>query len=508
MSDEKRKEILQSIVNSIERARIEEDQEMLIEAIESIPEDFWKDSNCSITIMDSFFSRISSEFFVYPIEFIPKDFWKDEGLAWAYAVTLSHYYQDGNINYNMSELLPLRLLANKDIAKLFLYANYIETIRDIPNELMGDSEMIREALDGIDFAIEQHESLGSMVCPLDVDEYLRALLDQIPNELASNKDFVLDIISEIRHRYSLSENIGVLLSWIDKSLWSDREFAVSVLSDTDVDAMAYVAEEFFEDEEFVDALKDWFDIYELGCELIESENATRGIALILSAAKEGNEDAQFRIAEMYKMGEGVEKNPAEALKWHRIAAENGSSEAQLYLAEIYRYGKGVEKNLEKSLEWYKLAAEGGNHDAMSTLGFMYYRGDGVEKDYNEAYYWFKKDGFRGLPYLIYADMCFYVDKDYKNAFHLYCASLKQGVEEAGYKIGEMYYYGLGVAQDYNEAFKFLKYYNGEFEEEYFDWAPARVHYMLSEMYQNGWGVQKNTEEAEKLRRAAEKGEDY
>ncbi len=59
-----------------------------------------------------------------------------------------------------------------------------------------------------------------------------------------------------------------------------------------------------------------------------------------------------------------------------------------------------------------------------------------------------------------------------------------------------------------KAFEFLKYYNGEFDEDYFDEAPAKVHYMLSEMYQNGWGVEQNTEEAAKLLRAAEKGQDY
>lgn len=108
----------------------------------------------------------------------------------------------------------------------------------------------------------------------------------------------------------------------------------------------------------------------------------------------------------------------------------------------------------------------------------------------------------------YADMCFYVDKDYRNAFRLYHAALKQGVEEAAYKIGEMYYCGLGVEQDYGKAFEFLKYYNDEFDEECFEEAPAKVHRMLGEMYQNGWGIKKNEEESAKLLRAAEKGKDY
>ena len=229
MLDDKTKEILQNIVDSIEQAAIEDDQEMLLEAIERIPEDFWKDSECSMTIMESFFSRIGSDFFVYPIKFIPESFWEDEDLAWKYVVTLSSYYQDSGIDYNMSELFPLKLLGDKQIAKLFLYANYIETIGDIPKELMEDHEMICEALDGIDFAIEQHEDLGSMVCPLNAGQYLQALLDQIPDESASNKDFVSEIISDVVRRSCICDEIDVLFNWIAPQLKSDKEFVVQCL---------------------------------------------------------------------------------------------------------------------------------------------------------------------------------------------------------------------------------------------------------------------------------------
>ena len=73
---------------------------------------------------------------------------------------------------------------------------------------------------------------------------------------------------------------------------------------------------------------------------------------------------------------------------------------------------------------------------------------------------------------------------------------------AAYKIGEMYYYGLGVEQDYNKAIEFLKQYNGDFDEDFADEAPPIVWRMLGEMYKNGWGVEQNLEEAEKLFKAA------
>ena len=39
-----------------------------------------------------------------------------------------------------------------------------------------------------------------------------------------------------------------------------------------------------------------------------------------------------------------------------------------------------------------------------------------------------------------------------------------------------------------------------------DEAPAKVHYMLAEMYKNGWGVEQGIGLAEKLLKAAENSE--
>jgi TPR repeat protein len=336
------------------------------------------------------------------------------------------------------------------------------------------------------------------------EEYISSLIGYIPDLLKSDKDFILELLG---HTY-FSDAFDLIYDWIDQSIWADREFVISVLTDVDSDAINRAAEELFKDEKFTSALEDLYDIYEWGCELLEG-GKERGITLILYAAEKGNPDAISQMADMYRTGDGVEKNHSDAFKLYTLAAEKGSSDAQLYLAESYHWGNnGLEKNISEALKWYKLSAEGGNHDAMNALGFIYYRGEGVTQDYNEAFYWFKKNGFRDLPYFIYADMCFYVDKDYGNAFRLYNAALKQGVEEAAYKIGEMYFYGLGVERDYKKALEFLKYYNDEFDEDLFDEAPAKVHRMLGEIYQNGWGVKKNEEEAAKLFKAAEKGQDY
>ena len=259
----------------------------------------------------------------------------------------------------------------------------------------------------------------------------------------------------------------------------------------------------FENDDYIGM--DAEELYEYGFELLENEDTENAIKYITLAAEQGCVEAQGHLAEIYRDGVLVEENLEESFKWCKLAATNGDLIPQHYLAEAYHYGYGVEVSIEDAVKWHKIA---GLPDDCWTLGHMYYYGTEVEQDYEQAYYWFDKIGFRDVAYYICADMYFYVDKDYQNAFRLYHEALNEGVEEAAYKIGEMYYYGLGVEQDYSEAFEFLKYYNGEFDEFYFDDAPAKVHRMLAEMYKNGWGVEKNLEEADKLFRAAKKGQDY
>lgn len=183
--------------------------------------------------------------------------------------------------------------------------------------------------------------------------------------------------------------------------------------------------------------------------------------------------------------------------------------------EIYECGCDLlnDGDVDNAVKCFRLAAESGNRDAIYRLGHMYYYGEKVERDLKQAYYWFDKDGFRELPYYICADMYFYVDQDYENAFKLYNTSLeKDGYENAAYKIGEMYYHGLGVVQSYDRALNYLKFFSDEsvFDEDFVEFAaeeaPATANYILSEMYKNGWGVDKNLDLADKLFNAAEKSE--
>lgn len=66
----------------------------------------------------------------------------------------------------------------------------------------------------------------------------------------------------------------------------------------------------------------------------------------------------------YLEGIGVEKNLKKAFYWTERAARHGDWDAQYNLAEFYENGLEVEPDLEKSKYWYQQAALQGHDSAI------------------------------------------------------------------------------------------------------------------------------------------------
>ena len=93
--------------------------------------------------------------------------------------------------------------------------------------------------------------------------------------------------------------------------------------------------------------------------------------------KKGYAPAQHNLATMYAIGNGVERNFSEALKWFQKAAEQGIAESQFSLGLAYLKGDGVNQNLKEAAKWYQMAAEQGLARAQNGLAEMYNEGEGV-----------------------------------------------------------------------------------------------------------------------------------
>jgi uncharacterized protein len=111
------------------------------------------------------------------------------------------------------------------------------------------------------------------------------------------------------------------------------------------------------------------------------------IPLLRPMADHGDAIAQYVLAVMYKNGQGVPQDDAEAVRWFRKAAEQKYSEAQFSLGSQYFRGVGVTKDDIEAARWYRRAADQGNAAAQAFLGGMYDKGQGVPKDYVQADMW-------------------------------------------------------------------------------------------------------------------------
>ena len=106
-------------------------------------------------------------------------------------------------------------------------------------------------------------------------------------------------------------------------------------------------------------------------------------------AEQGNAKAQYNLGLMYRKGQGVPQDDAEAVEWWRKAAEQGNAGAQNNLGVMYRNGHSVPQDYAEAVGWWRKAAEKGYATAQHKLGVMYGKGLGVPQDEAQAYMWFK-----------------------------------------------------------------------------------------------------------------------
>lgn len=117
---------------------------------------------------------------------------------------------------------------------------------------------------------------------------------------------------------------------------------------------------------------------------------------IIKAAEQGNAEAQYQLAIMYRDGNGVKKDNEKQLIWHNKAAEQGNIIAQWQFGHMYQYGHDVNKDYKKALYWYNKAAEQDNTDALFNLGDIYDHGYcGVTKDRRQAFDFYLRAAEKG-----------------------------------------------------------------------------------------------------------------
>jgi len=88
---------------------------------------------------------------------------------------------------------------------------------------------------------------------------------------------------------------------------------------------------------------------------------------------------------------------AGALKIYRALAAEGLAPAQFNLGVMYDFGQGVAKDPVEAVRWYRAAAAQGHGGAQFNLGGMYFDGHGVAQDHLRSYVWFTLAAAAGVP---------------------------------------------------------------------------------------------------------------
>jgi uncharacterized protein len=188
------------------------------------------------------------------------------------------------------------------------------------------------------------------------------------------------------------------------------------------------------------------------------------IAKTKKLADQGDTNAQYELGNHYNHNDDDEL----AIELYLKAAEQGHVNAQYALSWLMLNERDYTKaEMEESEKWEHLAAEGGHPEAQYKVGCNLFSGPFLDnRDRSQTLA--DKDNAKA-------------DADNAEAVKWLLKSAKQGDICAQNALGNAYYYGTGVPQDYSLAFEWFRKSNSLF--------------CLGEMYYYGHGVEKDEAEA-------------
>lgn len=218
----------------------------------------------------------------------------------------------------------------------------------------------------------------------------------------------------------LNFNIKAIDSHVDTNT-HEQQLSIYSSIDSDIDFSIILADQQYDNLRFINKLLNKKMIYTTKAVSVDKENSPKMATNIGQLSSSEILNKGF----MYKRGEGVAQNYAEALNWFKKAANLGDVTAMNEIGYMYHEGEGVAQNYAEALKWFKKAADLGDATAMTNIGLMYILGKGVAENYAEAMKWFKKA----------ADL---------------------GNANAMYMIGFMYEKGLGMPENRSEAVRWYE----------------------------------------------------
>ncbi|GAA4051185.1 hypothetical protein GCM10022213_24180 [Parerythrobacter jejuensis] len=136
----------------------------------------------------------------------------------------------------------------------------------------------------------------------------------------------------------------------------------------------------------------WADV-KTGVDAWSAGDYSRAVREWRDPAAKGDPDAQFNMAQAYRLGRGVEQNLKQAEVFYAKAAAQGHLKAADNLGLLlFQSGRR-----EEAMPYVQAAGERGDPRAQYLLGIAHFNGDLVEKDWVRAYALLTLANSAGLP---------------------------------------------------------------------------------------------------------------
>ncbi len=177
------------------------------------------------------------------------------------------------------------------------------------------------------------------------------------------------------------------------------------------------------------------------------------------AARQGDRDAQYQLAQYYRKGWGVQVDGRKAVFWARKSMEAGNPRGAHFLSGAYKVGLGVVKDSQRALELAQQAYESGFENAVGNIFFINVdHSDELSEPLSreEAVQLLHESAERGgtsaqiILYAIYR-RGHLVPRDTDKALHYLRMAAAQGEPWALDQLGSLYRVGKLVARDGREA---------------------------------------------------------
>ncbi len=124
-----------------------------------------------------------------------------------------------------------------------------------------------------------------------------------------------------------------------------------------------------------------------GIEAFDAKNFAYAYQLLAPLANNGNAEALWRIGMMQSHGLGMVTNQVAGVNNFKQAAKLGHNMAHHMLGVAYMMGEGVDKDIKEAVKWFEGAVDMGLPGAAYSLSMIY---TDMENNPKLAKFWLKK----------------------------------------------------------------------------------------------------------------------